>query len=57
MLGQSSPPRCFLIELPVAAAQLTSLRVGTNSPASTEAVLFSSAKDAAILSRTNWTLK
>lgn len=30
-------------------AQLTTLRVGTNSPASTEAVLFSIAKDAGIL--------
>jgi NitT/TauT family transport system substrate-binding protein len=30
-------------------AQLTSLRVGTNSPASTESVLFSIAKDAGIL--------
>ena len=39
----------FLIEPCVAAAQLTTLRVGTNSPASTEAVLFSIAKDASIL--------
>jgi len=39
----------FLIEPRVAAAQLTTLRVGTNSPASTEAVLFSIAKDAGIL--------
>ena len=39
----------FLIGPSIAAAQLTSLRVGTNSPASTEAVLFSIAKDAAIL--------
>ena len=38
-----------LIEPRGAAAQLTSLRVGTNCPASTEAVLFSIAKDAAIL--------
>ena len=30
-------------------AQLTTLQVGTNSPASTEAVLFSIAKDAGIL--------
>jgi ABC-type nitrate/sulfonate/bicarbonate transport system substrate-binding protein len=30
-------------------AQLTTLRVGTNSPASTESVLFSIAKDAGIL--------
>ena len=36
----------FLIEPRVAAAQLTTLRVGTNSPASTEAVLFSIVKDA-----------
>jgi ABC-type nitrate/sulfonate/bicarbonate transport system substrate-binding protein len=39
----------FLIEPRVAAAQLTTLRVGTNSPASTEAMLFSIAKDAGIL--------
>ena len=39
----------LLIEPRVAAGQVTSLRVGTNSPASTEAVLFSIAKDAGIL--------
>ena len=39
----------LLIEARLAAAQLTTLRVGTNSPASTEAVLFSIAKDAGIL--------
>ncbi len=39
----------LLIEPRVAAAQLTTLRIGTNSPASTESVLFSIAKDAGIL--------
>jgi len=43
------PAALLLIEPRVASAQLTSLRVGTNSPASTEAVLFSIAKDAGIL--------
>ena len=33
----------------IAAAQMTSLRVGTNSPASTESVLFKLARDAGIL--------
>ena len=37
------------IEPSISGAQATSLRVGTNSPASTEAVLFSIAKDAGIL--------
>ena len=39
----------FLVDPSISAAQLTTLRVGTNSPASTEAVLFSIAKDAGIL--------
>ena len=40
----------FFLLLPAQLpAQLTSLRVGTNSPASTESVLFSIAKDAGIL--------
>ncbi|MDP9131234.1 MAG: hypothetical protein M3N35_12700 [Candidatus Binatota bacterium] len=33
----------------MATAQLTTLRVGTNSPASAESVLFSIARDAGIL--------
>ena len=37
------------IEPSISGAQATSLRVGTNSPASTEAVLFSIAKDTGIL--------
>jgi len=39
----------FLLFPKPSSAQLTTLRVGTNSPASTEAVLFSIAKDAGIL--------
>src|SRR4030095_12070733 len=39
----------LLIDPSISTAQLTTLRVGTNSPASTEAVLFSIAKDAGIL--------
>jgi ABC-type nitrate/sulfonate/bicarbonate transport system substrate-binding protein len=39
----------FLLLPPLSPAQLTTLRIGTNSPASTEAVLFSIAKDAGIL--------
>ena len=55
--------RCFaalsiflflLCPLP-SSAQLTTLRVGTNSPASTEAVLFSIAKDAGILKQNQLT--
>ena len=40
----------LFLSLPLPSpAQLTTLRIGTNSPASTEAVLFSIAKDAGIL--------
>src|SRR5215210_5482892 len=39
----------FILILTPASAQLTPLRVGTNSPASAESVLFSIAKDAGIL--------
>src|SRR6266478_1564214 len=39
----------FLLLPTPSQAQLTTLRIGTNSPASTEAVLFSIAKDAGIL--------
>src|SRR5262249_21651351 len=39
----------FLLRPIISSAQLTTLQVGTNSPASTEAVLFSIAKDAGIL--------
>src|SRR4029453_12214788 len=47
-LGGVSVFLFLLCPLP-SPAQLTSLRVGTNSPASTEAVLFSIAKDVGIL--------
>ncbi len=47
----------FLIGPSIAAAQLTSLRVGTNSPASTEAVPSASPRTPVFLNRTNWTLK
>jgi ABC-type nitrate/sulfonate/bicarbonate transport system substrate-binding protein len=47
---QNSAVLVIVFLLPLnASAQLTTLRVGTNAPASTESVLFSVAKDAGIL--------